>query len=78
MPVGAKSHPRPSDCIVNASVPASAATPPLPGSPGSSGRFVGGKSGTSFPVHVPVSSSHQTHFFRSLHGRPSGSAEARL
>jgi len=39
---------------------------------------VAGKSGTSYPVHVPASASHHTSALRSLHGLPSGSAEARL
>jgi hypothetical protein len=33
---------------------------------------------TSSPVQRPVSASHQTSFFRSLHGAPSGRAEQRL
>ena len=36
------------------------------------------KSATSCPVHLPSSASHQTSALRSLHGLPSGSAEARL
>ena len=36
------------------------------------------KSGMSCPVHFPFSASHQTRALRSLHGLPSGSAEARL
>ena len=36
------------------------------------------KSGTSSPVHLPCSSSHQTYRLRSDHGLPSGSADARL
>src|SRR5439155_25138935 len=46
------------------------------------GRYDGGrslmKSGSSTPVHSPCSWSHHTYFFRSDHGFPSGSAEARL
>ena len=36
------------------------------------------KSGTSWPVHLPCSSSHHTYALRSDHGLPSGSADARL
>ena len=46
------------------------------------GRYAGAlsssKSGMSSPVHFSAASSHQTSFFRSDHGAPSGSAEARL
>ena len=43
---------------------------------GASGRFVATKSGTSYPVHFWPS--HQTYFFASDQGVPSGRAEARL
>ena len=46
------------------------------------GRYDGGrstmKSGTSSPVHRPATGSHHTYALRSDHGRPSGSADARL
>ena len=42
------------------------------------GGFVSSKSGTSCPVHWPACSSHHTYALASLHGRPSGSADARL
>src|SRR4051794_38535816 len=48
----------------------------------SAGRYDGGrstmKSGTSWPVHRAADSSHHTYALRSDHGRPSGSADARL
>src|ERR1700716_4673631 len=43
-----------------------------------SGDFSGGKSGTSTPVHFRCAWSHQTNFFRSLHGSPVGLALALL
>src|SRR5690242_15897166 len=46
------------------------------------GRYDGGrsamKSGVSTPVHFSAAASHQTYRLRSDHGRPSGSADARL
>ena len=42
------------------------------------GGVVRAASGVSSPVHSPAVSSHQTNFLRSLHGRPSGLADARL
>ena len=60
------------------------ASPGMPSSPLSfpvgrkSGDLSGTKSGTSMPVHLRSSGSHQTNFFRSLHGSPVGLALALL
>ena len=78
MPLGAKSQPLPSACMMKGSSPAMAAGPPTSGSGRKDGSRSTGKSGTSLPVHFCSDSSHQTYFLRSLHGRPCGSAEARL
>src|ERR671918_522191 len=62
--------------MMNGAVPGKASSPTAPGLALSSGGLVAAKSGTSYPTHfVP---SHHTHFFRSLHGRPCRSADARL
>ena len=64
--------------MMNGSVPDSAASPVPPGLARVFGAVVVPKSGTSYPTHFACAASHQTHFFRSLHGRPCRSAEARL
>ena len=64
--------------MMNGSLPASPATPAAPSGGSYDGGLVFSKSGTSWPVHSPDSSSHHTYALRSLHGFPSGSAEARL
>src|SRR2546422_11771314 len=62
--------------MMNGSVPDSASSAIASGAAFDPGALLGAKSGTSYPVHfVP---SHQIHFFRSLHGLPWTSAEARL
>src|SRR2546428_5193831 len=62
--------------MMNGSLPDSASSPIASGAAFDPGALFGAKSGTSYPVHfVP---SHQIHFFRSLHGLPWTSAEARL
>src|SRR2546422_11380901 len=62
--------------MMNGSLPDSASSPIASGAAFDPGALFGAKSGTSYPVHfVP---SHQIHFFRSLHGLPLTSAEARL
>src|SRR2546428_12928009 len=62
--------------MMNGSLPDSASSPIASGAAFDPGALLGAKSGTSYPVHfVP---SHQIHFFRSLHGLPWTSAEARL
>src|SRR5687768_1226655 len=62
--------------MMNASVPAKASRPMAAGLYGALGGFVAAKSGTSYPVHFAPS--HHTQRLRSLHGLPSGSADARL
>ena len=64
--------------MMNGSVPASASRPIASGLAFADGGLVAAKSGTSRPTHFFCASSHHTHFLRSLHGRPFGSAEARL
>src|SRR6266511_6496040 len=63
---------------MNGSIPLIVSSPLAP----RLGRYEGGrssmKSGTSSPVHLPCSASHQTYFLRSDQGFPSGSADARL
>src|SRR2546427_12142874 len=62
--------------MMKGSLPDSASSPIASGAAFDPGALLGAKSGTSYPVHfVP---SHQIHFFRSLHGLPWTSAEARL
>src|SRR3954463_9995301 len=78
MPLGANSHARASACMMNGTSPRIVAVPVASGG----GRYEGGrstmKSGTSAPVHLFAAASHHTYFLRSLHGVPSGAAEARL
>src|SRR2546426_2378211 len=62
--------------MMKGSLPERASSPMAFGAAFERGAFVGAKSGTSWPVHLTPS--HHTHFFRSLHGRPRRSAEARL
>src|SRR2546421_2128446 len=64
--------------MMNGSVPASASRPIASGLAFADGGLVAAKSGTSRPTHFFCASSHHTHFLRSLHGLPLGSAEARL
>src|SRR2546425_9722052 len=64
--------------MMNGSVPPSASRPIASGLAFAGGGLVAAKSGTSRPTHFFCASSHHTHFLRSLHGRPLGSADARL
>lgn len=78
MPLGANSQALPSACMMNGSSPARASGPVASGPGRAEGSRSSGKSGLSLPVQVPCSGSHHTSLLRSLHGLPSGSAEALL
>ncbi len=77
--------------MMKASVPECASSPMPSGLGLASGGLVAAKSGTSYPTHLPfvtffvlgsggftTLASHQIQRFRSLHGLPWGSADARL
>src|SRR5438045_2111505 len=77
-PLGTNRSPFPPGRMMKGLSPpiASNAMPPSFGL--SSGAFVAEKSGTSLPIHLFCAASHHTHFLRSDHGSPFGSADARL
>src|SRR6185503_20587335 len=64
--------------MMNGSVPDWDSSPRVPGFAGAVGGLATGKSGMSGPAHFEAAASQYMYFLRSLHGVPSGRAEARL